>query len=93
MPWILPKPQASLHPAAQDSGVASLSNPPPLRGDADPGPSTIEPPKEWEVQAMVSSASNRPPEHLTTIQEIRERSRPETWDRAQGTPGEHNGGV
>jgi hypothetical protein len=90
---MLPKPQASLHPAAQDGGVASPSNPPPHRDDADPGPSTVEPPKERGMQATASSASNCPPERPVAIQEIRERSHPEAWGRAQGTPGERDGGV
>jgi hypothetical protein len=90
---MLPTPQASLHPAAQDGGVASPSNPPPLRDDADPGPSTIEPPKDQDMQATVSSASNHPPERLATIWEIGEGSRLEAWDKAQGNPGECSSGV
>jgi hypothetical protein len=92
-PQTLPKPQTSPHPAAQDSGVASPSSPPPLRGDAGPVPSTVEPPKEWEEQAAALPASNRPPECLATIWEIGERSCLEAWGRAQGTPGERRGEV
>jgi hypothetical protein len=90
---MLPTPQASLHPAAQDGGVASPSNPPPLRDDADPGPSTVEPPKDREMQVTASSVSNHPPGRLATIREIGEKSHLETWDRAPGTPRERNGRV
>ena len=93
-PEITSKPVAasSLLPRLAVS-VHRQTHPPPKGDDAAPAPSTVEPQKARNMQAAALPVCKRPPERLTTIREIGDRSHLEAWGKPQGTPGEWRGGV